>query len=384
MALAAGFRGWLWAGIASVTLMLAGCGGTALDKMGWQRGAGSLGAFLVRTGDTPGLAVVPQPIRSSSVRAWLSFLDGGAVPSNSQVRQIDRAGFAQGAFEQLSSSAGGGYAWVLKFHTVREAAAFRATFDGMSRFTGGSRLTYFSVPDTSGAIGFAYSGRQESTSDSVVWTEGACLMRLGESSQRAVPVRTFSGTLATAAAKIYTRTRGHCATSLCGCEAKPVPGTATSTATAPMPTLPASLLGHYYVIGDVLSSYGFSGEPAGTQLYRDWWITRSCTRSGCRLILTRDLAGESDVAPISAVLHPTHGGWTASFVEVQGCPDPHSALTSTEYSTWKLWRTASGIQATEQGFSPPAPAHGPTVCSMSDIVVHWYATKAPTGRSSKV
>jgi hypothetical protein len=137
---------------------------------------------------------------------------------------------------------------------------------------------------------------------------------------------------------------------------------------------------HYDVVGSVLSSYGYSGEAAGEQLFRYWRIQRRCTRSGCRLILTRTVAPSSGVAPISAVLHPTRAGWTAHFSETQGCPGPRSSIRTTEYSSWTLWVTSTGLEATEEGHQP-ARGH----CVAAGNVIHWYAVRLddtrPTSRS---
>lgn len=137
----------------------------------------------------------------------------------------------------------------------------------------------------------------------------------------------------------------------------------------------AYLVGQYDVVGDILSSRELPYEPAGEELQRSWSVAQACT-TGCRLVLTRDLAAESEVPPMSAVLHPTSGGWTAHFVETEGCPGPGSSFVSTEYSSWKLWMTSAGIQATETGISPPS-----TGCDPSSITIHWYATKVSAGQT---
>ena len=132
----------------------------------------------------------------------------------------------------------------------------------------------------------------------------------------------------------------------------------------------ASIAGYYDVVGDVLSVRGFSGEEAGDRLFRHWEIKRSCTGSTCRLVLTRDLAAASGVPPISANLTPTRGGWTARFEETQGCTGPNSRVKTTEFSTWKIWATPDGLEATEHGHSPEMGG-----CAPSDLTIHWYAAK---------
>ena len=136
------------------------------------------------------------------------------------------------------------------------------------------------------------------------------------------------------------------------------------------------IVGHYQVVGTILVSSGFSEMHAGDQLSRDWWITRSCVPAGCQLVLTRDLAAESAVPPISATLIPVNGGWTAHFVERGGCPGPGSAIVSTEYSTWTLNAVNGGLQATEHGYSPAVRT--PTVgCAPSRDAIQWSASKLP-------
>lgn len=132
----------------------------------------------------------------------------------------------------------------------------------------------------------------------------------------------------------------------------------------------AAIVGAYEVVGHIVATHGFSGEKPGEDLLRAWLIQRACTRSGCRLMLTRSLAAVSGVPPISAVLHPAPGGWTAHFTETQGCPDPSSPTRTTEYSTWRLRTVSHGLEASETG---QQPASGP--CASAANTIRWYARK---------
>jgi hypothetical protein len=140
------------------------------------------------------------------------------------------------------------------------------------------------------------------------------------------------------------------------------------------PTDAANIVGTYDVVGSILSTHGFSGESAGDLLLRRWLIRRSCTGSGCHLILTRDLAAATGVPPISAVLVPTHGGWTANFTLTQGCPTPSSSRRMTEHSGFRLWVTSDGLQATEHGHSSSVGG-----CAATESTTHWYASKRAIG-----
>lgn len=148
------------------------------------------------------------------------------------------------------------------------------------------------------------------------------------------------------------------------------PSTVNPAAGAPVRPDSASVAGRYEVVGNVLAVHGFASERAGDELLRHWWINRSCIGSTCRLVLTRDVAAASGIPPISADLTPTRGGWTAHFEETQGCTGPGSRVKTTELSTWKIWATPAGLEATEHGHSPESGG-----CPSSDIVIHWYAAK---------
>jgi hypothetical protein len=130
-------------------------------------------------------------------------------------------------------------------------------------------------------------------------------------------------------------------------------------------------VGQYRVVGDTLSSFGYGGEQAGDELLRYWSITRTCSNTGCRLILTRDLAAGSGVAPISATLHPTRFGWTARFVETQACAGSDSLGAATETSHWKLWLTSDGMEAFERGYQPATPGG----CAAAANIIRWTATR---------
>jgi hypothetical protein len=137
---------------------------------------------------------------------------------------------------------------------------------------------------------------------------------------------------------------------------------------APAAATDARIVGVYEVVGDIISTYGFSGERPGDALLRGWLIQRSCAASDCRLVLSRTVAAVSGVPPLSAVLHPTRGGWTAHFTETQGCPSPSSPTQTTEFSTWKLWAVANGLQATELAHQPASGE-----CAAAANTIHWYA-----------
>jgi hypothetical protein len=155
-------------------------------------------------------------------------------------------------------------------------------------------------------------------------------------------------------------------------QAQPTARSVSPAARAPVHRSAASVAGHYEVVGNILSVRGIAAERAGDELLRHWWINRSCIGSRCRLVLTRDVAAASGIAPISADLTPTRGGWTAHFEETQGCAGPDSRVKTTEFSTWKIWATPDGLEATEHGHSPEMGG-----CAPSDIDIHWYANKQP-------
>jgi hypothetical protein len=159
-----------------------------------------------------------------------------------------------------------------------------------------------------------------------------------------------------------------------GHDGSAAPTTSSSTPRADA----ASIVGRYDVVGSVLLTGGFSGERPGDLLSRNWSIQRTCTHSKCRLILTRTLAAITGLPPISAVLIPTSGGWTAHFAETQGCPDPDSPTRSTEYSTFSMWATPTGLEAIEHG-----QARQVGNCEATYEDVHWYADKQ-TGRPSQL
>ena len=142
---------------------------------------------------------------------------------------------------------------------------------------------------------------------------------------------------------------------------------------AAAPSDPRNIFGYYDVVGNIISTHGFSGESPGDLLLRTWLIRRTCTSSGCHLVLTRNLAAATGLPPISAVLFPTRADWTAHFTETQGCPAAGSPVRTTEYSTFSMWATSDGLQATTHGHSPKV-----TGCAANNENIHWYANKQAT------
>ncbi len=140
----------------------------------------------------------------------------------------------------------------------------------------------------------------------------------------------------------------------------------------------AGIAGFYNVVGKIISSYGLSGERPGGVLTRDWSIRRSCTGPACRFILIRDIAAVSGGGPVTGVLEPAHGGWTAHFTTTYvtngGCARPGSPSHSTEHSTWRLWATPTGLEAIEHGQTASNDS-----CAGSGAVIHWYATRLSGG-----
>lgn len=144
-------------------------------------------------------------------------------------------------------------------------------------------------------------------------------------------------------------------------------GVATAPISAPRTT---DIAGYYQVLGRVLSSQGLSAERAGTSLFRDWSIRKTCQPAGCGFILIRDVAGVSGNAPISGILRSTNGGWTTHFVQTGRCTSPGATGRSTEHSTWRLSATRTGVEAIEHGYAPTSDG-----CAGYRIVIHWYATR---------
>jgi len=127
--------------------------------------------------------------------------------------------------------------------------------------------------------------------------------------------------------------------------------------------------GSWQATGTTTSSIGYADDPIGAQTSGAWVIARSCTPSGqCSFALTRQVAGESQTAPL--ILQPD--GWHATFPLMAFSCGVAGGQTIywQEHSFWVFAFTNGGraAQANELNFSSA------TGCGYGTDTVAWSAT----------
>jgi hypothetical protein len=172
----------VWAVLASSAVVCAACGGTShssgtSSSSGTSQNSASklpLSAYLVRGHEEAGLPPKGRAIHYLTVTQWTS---NGVPNGAAEAKRLAQEGFREAISVQTGSTKGAGVSWVMELGSAsaaaREKAAELQEFAYGPQAPGAKRFTVAGVP---GAEGWG----QPDTDANILFTEGRCLMLVGD------------------------------------------------------------------------------------------------------------------------------------------------------------------------------------------------------------
>ena len=166
----------VWAVLASTAVMCVACGSTSSSSGTSQHSASKLplSAYLVRGHEETGLPPKGRATHYLTATQWTS---NGVPNGAAEAKRLAQEGFREAISVQTGSSKGEGVSWVMELGSAsaaaREKAAELHEFAYGPQASGAKRFTVAGVP---GAEGWG----QPDTDANILFTEGRCLMLVGD------------------------------------------------------------------------------------------------------------------------------------------------------------------------------------------------------------
>jgi hypothetical protein len=164
-----GARRALTAGVA-VAVVCAGCGSTSQSSSSKL----PLSAYLVRGHEETGLAPTGRVTHYLTATQWTS---NGVPNGAAEAKRLSQEGFREVMSVQTGSTTGHGISWVTELGSASAAAREKAA--ELNEFASGPEAagtTRFPVAGVPGAEGWG----QPDTDANILFTEGRCLMLVGD------------------------------------------------------------------------------------------------------------------------------------------------------------------------------------------------------------
>ena len=163
----------------------------------------------------------------------------------------------------------------------------------------------------------------------------------------------------------------------CAQDAKPH-GAPSASITGSNTPRSQAITGDWEATGRVIQTHNSANETPGAALSRRWEISETCQAGPCQLQLARTVEASVNGQPVAAllvaVLHHSHGEWTATFSEAPApCQSSTGVQAGIEDSAWTIRSTATGLQAIEQ-----TRTSGPA-CITGSTEIAWSAGRPQAG-----
>lgn len=160
-----GARG-VWAVLVSAGVVCAACGSTSQTSTAEL----PLSAYLVQGHEETGLHPTGRPATDRTAAQWSS----GVPDSAAMTKRLPQEGFREAMQVSTGSTIGQGTSWVMELGSASAAAREQAA--ELKAYSSALGITRFNVPGIANAKGWD----QATTDANILFTEGRCLMLVGD------------------------------------------------------------------------------------------------------------------------------------------------------------------------------------------------------------
>jgi hypothetical protein len=168
------YRRAVWAVMVGTAVMVAACGSASHSSTSpSSTSALPLSAYLVRGQEETGLPPTGRAMRYLAATQWTSDIPNGAADA----KRLTREGFREVVSVQTGSAKGQGISWAMELGSASAAAREKAA--ELHEFVYGPQAggaTRFPIAGVPGADGWG----QGNTDANILFTEGRCLMLVGD------------------------------------------------------------------------------------------------------------------------------------------------------------------------------------------------------------